>query len=92
MNKDKMQDEFMDFWHKTDNVGLGSYSDSVTDWWFEKIESILKLKQEEMRGAFNRMFADLVQENKSNDIKIPESYAYIYDLLNRSQQNKLLDK
>ena len=58
----------------------------------QALPAIIELVREEMRGAFNRMFADLVQENKSNDIKIPESYAYIYDLLNRSQQNNLLDK
>ena len=47
-NKDKIQDEFIDFWEKTDNVGLGNYSDAVTQWWFEKIESILESKQEEI--------------------------------------------
>ena len=47
-NKDKIQDEFMEFWEKTDNVGLGKYSDTVTDWWFSKIDLLLKSKQEEI--------------------------------------------
>ena len=54
-NKDKIQDEFMEFWEKTDNVGLGKYSDAVTQWWFEKIESILKSKQEEIEGEMDEM-------------------------------------
>jgi len=53
-NKDKIQDEFIDFWEKTDNVGLGNYSDAVTQWWFEKIESILESKQEEIEKAMNK--------------------------------------
>jgi len=41
-NKDKLQDEFMEFWEKNDNVGLGKYSDDVTHWWFSKIDSLLR--------------------------------------------------
>ena len=60
-NKDKIQDEFMEFWEKTDNVGLGNYSDAVTQWWFEKIESILKSKQKKIEGEINRVLLDNIR-------------------------------
>jgi hypothetical protein len=40
MNKDKLQTEFMEFWDEyKPKVGLGDYSDEITRFWFEKMET-----------------------------------------------------
>jgi hypothetical protein len=40
MNKDKLQTEFMNFWDEyKDKLGLGNYSDEITRFWFEKMET-----------------------------------------------------
>ena len=72
--KDKIQDEFMEFWEKNDNVGLGKYSDDVADWWFSKIDLLLKSKQEEIERAMDEM-----RKNPKKDIVYCTSYELALD-------------
>ena len=74
MNKDKLQNDFMDFWDEyKDKVGLGNYSDEVTRFWLEKMEeqeaeilSVIQQSREEERNRLKKV----AQEYRDNKLKM----------------------
>ena len=56
--KEELQDEFMEFWDNNKAVlGLGTYSDAVTNFWLNKLEiinqniALLQQKLKELKGC-----------------------------------------
>lgn len=67
--KDKAQDDFMAFWEsKKETVGLGNYSDEITQWWFDwcdaKLERAYNLGREEaVNFISNYKFQTYIAQN-----------------------------
>jgi len=79
MNKELLKKEWQEFVEKqiwegedeyTKNMGVGN----VSDWWIEKIDSILKSKQEEIEKAMENM-----KKNPKKDIVYCTSYELAID-------------
>jgi len=54
-DKQKLINEYQCFLDTLPILKDGEYKDPITDWWIEKIESLLKLKQEEIEKAMEEM-------------------------------------
>jgi len=62
--EDTLQDEFMNFWDsKKESLGLGNYSDDITDFWIKKINSVREEAKREVLEDLLKYLPFMCREN-----------------------------
>ncbi len=91
--KDKLQDEFMEFWDSNKNiVGLGNYSDIVTDWWIEKLNKKLEENQKEHCSEPECPECNLSAYNKGKEDVKAQILAKAREILDKEEEMYGTDK